>query len=101
MKISSGVKFDMGGAAEVQLDLTKVKMSDEQRSIVQKLIASIKPSETVSISEQDQCEIGKCVASRYLPDEEFKKIRGLKATLGSEGATAGILCDFCLHFVAV
>lgn len=101
MQVSPALKVDLGGAAHVQIDMSRVNMTDDQRTIVNKLLASIKSSDQSSLLEDDKCEVGKCVASKYLPNDEFQKIRGLKATLGTEGATAGILCDFCLHFVAV
>lgn len=76
-------------------------MTDEQRMIVGKLLSAIRSTDQISVAEQDRCEVGQCIASKYLADDEFQKIRGLKATLGTGGATAGLICDFCLHCWAV
>jgi|ERR1700754_739605 hypothetical protein len=98
--LKQALHLDIGGAATVQLDLSRVAMNDEQRAIVAKLLASLKSDERISAAE-DQCEIGKCVASRYLSDDEFQKVRGLKATLGTDTRADTLIADFCLHVVNV
>ena len=98
--LKQALHMDLGGAATVQLDLSRIAMNDEQRAIVAKLLGSLKPDERIR-AEDDHCEIGKCVASKYLADDEFQKIRGLKATLGTNSRSDTIFMDFCLKTVSV
>ena len=98
--LKQALHMDLGGAATVQLDLSRVAMNDEQRAIVAKLLGALKPEERMR-AEDDRCEIGKCAASKYLADDEFQKIRGLKATLGADSRADQLFMDFCLKVVSV
>jgi hypothetical protein len=98
MKLSSEparFTLNFGGAASAAVDLSRVKMTDRQKQIVDKLLMA-QPSMTL-----EECTGDDCPAQKHLSSEEFREIRGLKATLGGGGAVAGLVCDFCLKCVNV
>jgi hypothetical protein len=88
------------GIHELDLDLSHVKMSAEQQAIADRLFTRIK-NEPIAADADDPCEAGKCLASKHLSPDEFSKIRGLKAQLGTSTAASGIIADFCLHVVVI
>ena len=99
MKLSQELILDFGGAAKVEVDLSKIHMSEEQAGIVGKLISKLHAAK-VSITPSlraDQCDNGKCLASQYLAADEFEKIRGLKAELKPSDSIEAVVCDLCLH----
>lgn len=100
MRVSQIMSLDFGGAVVANVDLSKVKMSDEQRSIVGKLFGALKRDD-VNLLEDGDCEAGNCLASRYLPDNEFQKIRSLQAVISTDAQASGLICDFCLKCVVV
>ena len=53
--LKQALHMDLGGAATVQLDLSRVAMNDEQRAIVAKLLGALKPEERMR-AEDDRCE---------------------------------------------
>lgn len=101
MMVSSKVVLDFGGASGVEIDLSRVKMTADQKNIVMKLLGSLRPEDRIDLAKEDKCEEGKCVSSRYLPANEFAQIRGLKASIGTDATLAGLICDFCLHCVTL
>lgn len=100
MKFSNKIKIDLGGEATIDIDLSRVEMDSSQSKIVGKLMSALK-DENVQLSDGDNCEAGACLASKYLEIDEFESIRGLKATLGSDTVSKGLICDFCLKCVSV
>ncbi len=100
MRVSQIMSLDFGGAVVANVDLSKVDMSDEQRAIVGKLFGALKRDD-VNLLEDGDCEAGSCLASKYLPNDEFEKIRNLQAVISTDAQAAGLICDFCLSCVAV
>ncbi len=84
------------GDHELDLDLSHVHMTSEQRAISEKLFESIK-DEPIKVDTHDPCEAGQCLASNYLSEDEFSKIRGLKAQLGTTALRPGVFIDYCIH----
>ncbi len=94
MHFKRSLDFDFGGAAKVNVDLSRVKMTDMQNAVLEKLFRRLEGVSTPC--EEGKCVQDNCLASRYLEPEEFEQVRNLKARLGTEAAAAGIICDFCL-----
>ena len=83
----------------VDLDLSKMNLTAEQRPIVEKLLRQVE-NEPIDLNEKNACEQGKCLASKYLSPDEFAKVRDIRITLGSKVAHPNLVCDFCLNCVA-
>jgi len=87
-------------AAELHFDLNRIKMTDAQKAIVQKLFAQQPIAEVVEDGHSHAAERGKDgPASKYLTKDEFASIRELGVRLGTSGVLAAAQCDFCLHCV--
>jgi hypothetical protein len=95
MRFKTKLKSDTG-EHELDVDLSHVHMTSEQRAIADKLFRSVQ-NETIDVRVVDPCEVGKCLASKHLPPDEFAKIRGLKAELASNITPNWIIIDFCIH----
>jgi hypothetical protein len=83
---------------KVDLDLSHVEMTQEQKHIATKLFDGAK-NQTIDVDANDPCESGKCLASSLLPADEFAKIRGLKGKLGGHLSPEWIIIDFCIHAI--
>jgi len=95
MRFSANLKS--GRATHVlDVDLSDVEMTQEQRAITNKLFDKAKAI-TLDVNANDPCEEGKCLASSLLSADEFAKIRGLKAQLGERISSEWIIIDFCIH----
>ena len=114
MRVEKIMKIHLQSEASIELDLAKVKMSDEQRQIVNKLLdrtpgISFDDTSCIDINchettlpdgtEQDLSS----PARKLLSEDEFEKVRYLKASLGPEGSGAAskIIINFCLHVIVL
>src|SRR5437016_5461474 len=95
MKLASTVTLNMGGGTTVSIDLTKVKLTKEQRQIAGKLFSMV--SEIPVGGTKNPCEAGQCLASQHLTKDEFEKIRGVKVKLASLARPSWVIIDFCIH----
>jgi hypothetical protein len=86
------ITFDSG--AKVSVDASRHNLSSEQQSALDKAIKGLhKVSDETLLAEG-------CPAKPHLHATEFERLQGLKASLGSSGATQdlrGPIIDFCLH----
>lgn len=88
------------GAATINFDLNRVKMTLEQKQVVLKLFRQNPVAVITQGDHTHAMEKGKSgPASKYLDAEEFESIRQLGVRLGTEGELAAAQCDFCLHCV--
>jgi hypothetical protein len=89
------IKLDSGHA--VSLDLSKHNLSSEQLLAVEKAARALSNSPDATLLGSG------CPAKAHLADDEFQRLKGLKASLGSTGGeiAAGVFMDFCLHVVKV
>ena len=88
------------GSVTLRFDLQSIKMSDEQRRIVDKLFAQSPAASIALEGHRQSAEAGKPgPASRYLEPHEFEAIRKLGVRLGTKGELVATACDFCLHCV--
>lgn len=87
------VAFDGGVAVDV--DLAHLRLSEEQRQAVDKLI------ERAGRVDDAQCRDGRCPAQDFLEPDDFATVRELNASLGTMAANdevfAWIIIDFCIH----
>ena len=81
---------------KLDLDVSEANMTEEQKRIASKLFEKAK-DHPIDVDKKDPCEEGKCLASSLLSPDEFSKIRGLKAQLGSHITPEWIIIDFCIH----
>ena len=90
-------KLKSGSATHtLDLDLSHVNMTAEQRTIASKLFDKAK-NEVIDVNAKDPCTEGKCLASKLLTPGEFEQVRGLKAQLGGHISSEWIIIDFCIH----
>jgi hypothetical protein len=86
------VAFD--GGISLDVDLAELGLTQDQRLAVDKLI------ERASRIEDAQCVGDRCPAQDFLDPDDYKKVRGLKASLGAADDLAianWIIIDFCIH----
>jgi hypothetical protein len=97
MRFTTQIKTQ-SGVHNLDLDLSQTEMSSAQQSIVAKLTKSLQ-GQVIDGDAQDPCEDGKCLASKYLSEDEFSQIRGLRADIATAASPAGIgiIIDFCVH----
>lgn len=97
MRFKTQIKSQTG-VHNLDLDLSQTEMTPEQLSIVGKLANSLH-GEVIDGDAQDPCEDGHCLASKFLSQDEFSKIRGLRADIATAASPAGIgiIIDFCVH----
>lgn len=97
MRLKTTLK-STSGIHSLDLDLTNMNLTSEQRPIVAKLADSLQ-NEVIDVEEKDPCEEGKCLASKFLTPDEFSKVRDLRAELATVATPAGIgiIIDFCVH----
>lgn len=87
-------------AVEMQFDVRRLRMTEQQRAIVYKLFSQNPVAEVAPEDHSHAEETGKKgPASRYLTRDEFESIRQLGVRLGTSGVIAMTACDFCLHCV--
>lgn len=86
---------DFAGGVTVDVDLAKLRLSDEQHRAVDKLI------ERAGRIEDAQCHDGRCPAQDFLEPDDFAVVRQLNSSLGTissnEEIFAWIIIDFCIH----
>jgi hypothetical protein len=99
MRIKANLKSSTGRHM-LEIDTTHVQMTHEQRDITTKLFEKVSGVE-VDVDSPDPCEEGKCLASKYLEADEFSKVRGLSASLGTTTAPQAIIIDFCIHVLII
>jgi hypothetical protein len=98
MQVQERLNLDLEHGVNISVDLNKIKMSEEQRAILKKLISKIDSLDTAECTKEG------CPAQKHLSSEEFEKIRKLSATLAPltpDLRAAGPIVDFCLHVVNV
>jgi hypothetical protein len=89
-------------AVTMHIDLKRVKMTDKQRAIVQKLFAQSPITECTEGEHSYAAERGTDgPGSKYLTKDEFESIRELGVRLGTSGTLAAAQCDFCLHCISL
>ena len=97
MKVSTTVTVNISDGASVTIDLARVPLTVEQREIATKLFSKVPEIPMVRDGANNPCEIGKCLASQYLSQDEFEKIRGVKVALASLARPKWVIIDFCIH----
>ena len=84
----------------ITFDLAKVKMTRRQAQIVRKLFVQDPIADVAAEEHSYSREKGKDgPASKYLTRSEFNAVRVIGVRLGTRGALAETVCDFCLHCV--
>jgi hypothetical protein len=93
--------IDVNGPVQLNVDFGSVPMTDAQRAVMEKLLAAVRADGPLDVSDPTSCEAGACRASKYLTEDEFKQVRGLKAQMSVPGIEAYLIADSCLHVVIV
>jgi len=96
--VRDGLSLQFESGVNLDVDLSKVQMTAEQRAAVDKLAREVRELSVTECTAEEGCP-----AQKFLSAEEFEKVRGLKATLGSGGTSEarGVIVDFCLHAIVI
>lgn len=98
LKPTDNISLQFESGVKVDIDPSKISMTEEQREILDKLVLKLQEQPVVP-----ECTAEGCPAQKVLSQADFEKIRNLNMTLGLGGAHAasGPIVDFCLHVINV